>query len=532
MILAILTIILFITLGVYLICLVFDIDPPQKDAQIDSWLGLAFAFASTWAAENREPTLKERLYKPISVIASKKIGIVALVISGGVLAFYAYKVLDWFFTTLWAILSSKPFLITTGSIAAAVGLFFIIRVVLRYRKECENKSNWLMYRGLENDIRDKISIPVPDGAVTEDNFLHFKQYYDSFFDVRNSLESIPKAELFDKKLKLFYDLSIKAEAGSDDIYERFSDALDKSSKDNDSRPLRTDEDEVAILRNRPLDSEKVLRRCQIALEDDRVSPLSEELQIVAEEDTSSSSLFGLAGALGFSSEKKVLQKTSQLRRLYEAACSEVKELQEVASGLNEILKYSRVCAYRNIYLGVELLNFIRDNAGGKNLRTAADSLNVEMDLDFPDYDSKDLTVDMIGVLDSSVRSTLNYYGSNQQMARYASENPKAALLFAGLNVIGDYFSKRSEVIDNNLEIQQKIIESFPQVVEGYLDGKANTLRAIEVIRGIINANKGFVSVYAPLRDKVFGEGTIPSLREIQQLAIATNEYNKISKTEL
>lgn len=532
MILAILNIILFITLGVYLICLVFDVDPPREDAQVDSWLGVTFAIANAWAAENREPTLKERLCKPISVIAAKKVGIVALVISGGVLAYHAYRLLDWFFTTLWAIISSKPFLITTGSIAAAIGFFFIARAILRYRKECENKANWLMFRGLEDDIRNKISIPVPDGAVTENNYFQIKHYYDSFFDVGNSMESIPKAELFDKKLKLFYDLSIKAEAGSDVIYGRFGEALDKSLKANDCRPLRADADEAAILQNRPLAGEKALKQYQTALEDDRVSPLSEELQIVAEQDTSSSSFFGIAGALGFSSEKKVSQKTSQLRQLYEAACSEVKELQEVATGINEILKYSRVCAYRNIYLGVELLNFIRDNAGGKNLTTATDALNIEMDLDIPDFESKDLTVDMIGVLDSSVRSTLDFYGSDQQMARFASENPKAALLSAGLNLIGEYFSKRNEVIDNNLEIQQEIIESFPQVIGGYLDGKANTLRAIEVIRAIIKTNKGFVKIYAPLRNKVFVEGSFPSLQEIQQLAIATNEYNKISKTEL
>ena len=99
-------------------------------------------------------------------------------------------------------------------------------------------------------------------------------------------------------------------------------------------------------------------------------------------------------------------------------------------------------------------------------------------------------------------------------------------------MIGDYFEKRAEVIDNNLNQQAEIIELFPKVVDGYLEGKSNTLRAIEIIRAIINANKGFIKIYAPLREKVFQEGIVPSLTELQQLAIATNEYNKISKTEL
>ena len=200
--------------------------------------------------------------------------------------------------------------------------------------------------------------------------------------------------------------------------------------------------------------------------------------------------------------------------------------------MNDILRYTRVCAYRNIFLGAELLNYIRDNAGGKTLKTVSDSINIDADLDIPVFSDKELSVDMIGLIGSSVKNTLVYYGTNKEAARKAIDDPKAAALEAGLNFIGDFFEKRAEVINNNLEQQQIILKKFPAIVDGYLDGKANTLRAIEIIRAIIKANKGFVKIYAPLRDKVFKGGVLHSKEEMQQLVIATSEYNKISKAEL
>ena len=57
-----------------IICLVFDVDPPEEEQQFDSWLGAAMAVGSAWAAANHEPTQKEQLMKPIKVISSKLVG--------------------------------------------------------------------------------------------------------------------------------------------------------------------------------------------------------------------------------------------------------------------------------------------------------------------------------------------------------------------------------------------------------------------------------------------------------------------------
>ena len=531
MFLTICTLILLITSLVYIICLVFDIDPPEKEQQIDSWLGAAMAVSSAWASANHEPTLEERLRKPVKVISSKLIGKIALIISAGVIIYYAYKILDWFFRGVWTVVSSKPFLLSIGFLALAAAIYFLIQIINRRRRERARKHNWEQCRALEADIRENAAIPVPEGAVTINNFFDVKQRLEDFVAYGETQEQKDKIERFGKRLKLFYNLSIRAEAGSS-VFESFNDALNEAEKSGNLEILRTDKDEDSILSNKPLKQERVLTKYKSELEDDKVSPLYEQLLAVSDQDTSATGILGFV-TMGLATDKdKVIRKTQQLKSLYEAALYEVQELKEVATGINEILKYSRVCAYRNIFLGAELLNYVRDNAGGKSLKTANDSIDVDFNFDIPDFNNKELSVNTIGIIGSSINSTLMYYGSNQEAANYAAENPKAALLATGLKMIGDYFEKRAEVIDNNLDQQAEILELFPQVVDGYLEGKSNTLRAIEIITAIINANKGFVKIYAPLRDKVFKEGVVPSLKDIQQLTIATREYNKINNTEL
>lgn len=518
-------IILLITALVYLIVLVFDIDPPEKETQVDSWLGAAVAVASAVSESMREPTLKERLMKPFATIMSKKIGIFALIVSAVMLILYAYRFITWFFQTLWMIVTSKTFLLIVAILFTVAALFFIVRAILSIKEEKENKRLWERNRSLEDEIRDTLSMPVPVGAVSNANFEQVSDQLDSFKAFGERPDEISKLEWFDKRLHFFYDLSIRAEAGSSAAYEEFEKALAIAQDKGNPQILRTDVNESRILQNQQLKQERKITEFKKDLDDDRVSPLFEQLQAVAEQDTSG--LFGL-----LTSSKKVQRKTEQLKALYDAACSEVQELKDTASGINEILKYSRLCAYRNIYLGAELLNYIRDNAGGKKLKTAGDSLNLDFDLEIVGFDRQNLSVDGIGIIESTVMDTLNYYGRDRDALAYASENPKGAALELGLKMIGNYLSDRAEKIDNNLEIQKKIMEAFPKVVEGYLEGKADTLRAIEVIRAIIHTNKGFIKVYAPLRDKLFNEGVTPTQKELQQLVLVTKDFNKINNTEL
>jgi hypothetical protein len=48
----------------------------------------------------------------------------------------------------------------------------------------------------------------------------------------------------------------------------------------------------------------------------------------------------------------------------------------------------------------------------------------------------------------------------------------------------------------------------------------------------MEANKGFIKIYAPLRDKVYSQTGTISRQEIIDLGAAMNAYNKISNSKL
>ena len=229
MFLTVCTLIFLITALVYIICLVFDVDPPEEEQQFDSWLGAAMAVGSAWAAANHEPTQKEQLMKPIKVISSKLVGKIALIISAGVVIYYAYKAIDWLFRGIWMIVTSKPFLLTIGFLALAASIFFTFRIIKRIKVENARKQNWQMCRILEDEIRDRVSIPVPEGAVTTSNYFDVKQRLKGFTADEEGAEQLGKTERFDKRLRFFYDLSIRAEAGPS-VFESFTEALDVAEK--------------------------------------------------------------------------------------------------------------------------------------------------------------------------------------------------------------------------------------------------------------------------------------------------------------
>ena len=72
------------------------------------------------------------------------------------------------------------------------------------------------------------------------------------------------------------------------------------------------------------------------------------------------------------------------------------------------------------------------------------------------------------------------------------------------------------------------------MVDNYTKGQGALLRAIELIKAITKANSGFMQVYEPLKKQVFDNNAASSvtMQDIRQLAIATNEYNKISQAKL
>ncbi len=201
----------------------------------------------------------------------------------------------------------------------------------------------------------------------------------------------------------------------------------------------------------------------------------------------------------------------------------------VREKINYILDKQRVCAYESLYLGVELINYLRSNAGGKGL-TKADSL-VEMNLDLSVVDVSNVSkTDVAGI-------AMNFfmdYASDKNFVSYAIDNPKEAAGKAGLEFLGDVLKARNESIDASNDVISQVTTKLPEIVDAYTSCQAQLMRAIELIKALMNANRGFENIYSSLYEKVFvkDDASSVSVKEVQLLAGAIKEFNTIAKSQL
>ena len=120
------------------------------------------------------------------------------------------------------------------------------------------------------------------------------------------------------------------------------------------------------------------------------------------------------------------------------------------------------------------------------------------------------------------------------MLNFAKANTKVAMGAVAATAITsaaiEYFSKLSQ----NANMQAEMTKNISIMSEGYNSGQAQALRAIEIIKAIVNANNGFMAIYEPMRKTVYEDKNLANItmKDIQQLAQATQEYQKISKSKI
>lgn len=335
----------------------------------------------------------------------------------------------------------------------------------------------------------------------------------------------------DIKIELFYELFIKKEATT--TKQIFQNQLSTAKKTNDCNLLRKDS-----VNER---ASKVFNGLNDILKKDKIASIFTEAKNVNKRDDS--------GFLWGKNLSVVKEKTEDLERLYRKAVCEYQKLYTINEDIGFLLEYVRLRAARNIYLGIEILNYIRDNAGGKSLRIEKDIIdNIDVKKNIAvEFDKLEFNMaDAMHVLGDAGIGTLKLFGDknvtsllqNKNIMKTIVNNPKTtggvAGAAAGIMLLASYFDKRNEKMENNLEIQKKIIKEMKDIEKNYTKNKGCLLRAIEVIKAISKANSGFMHVYEPLKNKVFVESAFfdISMKEIQELVMATQEYNKINTSRL
>lgn len=386
---------------------------------------------------------------------------------------------------------------------------------------------------LFSEINGGCSIPLSKQAINEstwegmaskldDLVVLYSQYKDASKD--NSLKKEISKNFFNKKLKFFYEESLKNEAGVN-VYKKFADQLHKAISMQNFNLLRVDFDEKALLASKEYDFSTKVASYKGTIEKMDISYWINQYDSVKNIETS--------GFLGFTNIDKLASKTQNLQKLYTPIKREYDKLRNVTDDVNYYLTFVRTVAYRNIYLGVELLNYIRDNAGGKSLMAQKDKVNAGDAMIVGNVTSDRLHMDSMDNVANTLNGLMSSALEDKELRKFVMKNPKMATGAAALAVVGNLLDERIEKIENNNELQEQLITSISQMVDGYNSGKAGLLRAIEVIKALSKANIGFLAIYAPLRDKFFVEEcTTATMMDLQNLAKATQEYKHISDTKL
>lgn len=397
-------------------------------------------------------------------------------------------------------------------------------------------------RGIIFDgINKKLMLPFNEKWITKKNYLTLTDDLLSLLTISemSKKEQNPQSrrqllmQLSNEKLKFFYRYSLKGESGDDaKAYQPFYNEYLTAFRKEDVRLLRIDNEETQIVKGVNTRTDFDIQRCEELLNDNRMEPILAQLNDVKDSDTS------VLGLGLFTSTDKLAAKTAAFQDLCKAAKSEYEELETVNELLNGLLVNVRLKAYRNIYLCVDLVNFIRANAGGNKLTTQKDSLQMgDIELNDVAIGTTDFNMSIGDNVGNTLGNITNRLMDNKSLRKFAMKNPKIAAGAAAIEVAQNLLKERNETIEKNNQLQAQLIKNIEQIVDSYNYGKGEMMRVIEIIKAIAKANKGVVSIYSELRNKYFTENPasvsrIEMMKDLQALASATQEYKHISDSKI
>lgn len=486
---------------------------------------------------------QEKLEAPKNVEDPGALNFFKILISYAIGAWFIWY-LDWFWIGV-AVMVIET-LIVFGYISSIGEYEQYVKAEKEYTSTKERLKNGIPQLQVETDILQTVisenlyseinggcAIPIPKASINESTWDNLSGKLDELVRLYSEYKNVSDDEnvkrdkamrFFDAKLQFFYDVSVRCEAGTS-VFREFDTQLKNAIASKNVYLLRKDPEESSLLQAKEYSFASKLEGFKASANRMDISRLMNQYNAVKDMDTS--------GFLGFANVDKLARKTENLQKVYAPIKDEYDRLRRLSNDINYYLTYARTVAYRNIYLGVELLNYIRDNAGGKSLMTQKDTVITNKAMVVGSVSGDALHMDSMENVANTLNGLLTDTLEDKQLRKFVMNNPKMAAGAAALAVVGGFLNERIDKINNNNEMQKQLITSIGQMVDGFNSGKAGMLRAVEVIKALSKANIGFLAIYAPLRDKFFIEGcTVATMRDLQNLAKATQEYKHISDTKL
>lgn len=411
---------------------------------------------------------------------------------------------------------------------------------LEQQKLVEDRKNKLE---VEKRIVQTTAVPIEKGSIRTDDVQFANEMLDvidrcnekqtkllSLISSGVSLTPEEKAQkrdtIFhaaDASLCLLYGVSLRTQCEKLEVpYEPYHSALESAINKSNSLPMRTDDDELDILNRIPTHQLRELEELSRFAIGNNIHSYLGELEQISRRDTS--------GFLGESLEL-VEAKTSDMNNVVNKIYSDVESVKQWCININQVLNVARVEAFRNQYLGFELFNIIsRESEGSENMIEQS-TINIDQ-LDIPNlsFSIEDFKLSLGDVAGKFIEvmgamSELNIKSGKGQAA--------AAVAGAAMALV----AARNEKIEQNLSQQNAYLKYAKSVLPKLSGTIAQRKQAIDVIRSIVAANDGFMSVYIPLRNEIFIEKKAPKqieniVERLHELKFAVDQYYQISNKKI
>lgn len=387
----------------------------------------------------------------------------------------------------------------------------------------------IRFEALRFALNKNLGLPYPMSSISLENYPKLKKCYLTLLEKKEAIDQISDSKkrqeanraFIDEKIAFLYAQSLRAEL-SEDVYDEFKRQLLEAGPGN--MVLR--QGNSAGRYSQGIGEIFSMPKYKAMLEDDHLTPIISKFRAVSRRNTK---------GLFFDNPDKKERQTNDMKALLDAAQYEFDELTKVSKKVSYALNYARGCAYRNLYLATELINYVRGSNRGGGLTMAHDKIGVPA---IAQDSTTDFELDGWGEgQETSAIETISFIGNtvmdDPSLLQFAFNNPKVALGVAAVATLGTVLLSIFNDEDEYAQIQSQLTDSINKIADGYTEGKAGTLRAIEIISGIVKCNDGFLAIYEPLRKKVFDDGDLNLTNmEMMQLAAAANEYSKVAKAKV
>ncbi len=376
-------------------------------------------------------------------------------------------------------------------------------------------------------IRTVLGLPIMyDGNMSDSEYTSIRQLYFEMFALKNDINTADTNEdsnsrtekYLNEKLLFFYNVSMRKGIKNDDIYSKMANQVTLYGRCANANILRQESNIMSKNINESFSTIEYDKNFLLSKKDPLKKYVYKFKDLLFNTDTK--------GILGFTSKSKQIERNAELHDIVVSAQNEYNKLKPIADNLDFLLNNLRACAYRNLYLGVELINYYRKNAGGSTLSIEHDEIMIQKKGGYYNQYHAENTSGL-DVIFGGLDKIDKLMDSSQLLGSAAFV---AGVAFAPLALLGNHIDNVSKNEKDAHDMQAKL----ERTAKDYIDKTGEMLRSIEIVEAIYKANQGFMTIYEPLREKVFVQHKIEDVSQMNiiELATAIKQYKKISDSKI